>query len=85
MAPQRSAVKTTDIMPKFARVAINIAQIEELFDYAIPVELQPLQVGALVVVPFGKQNVQGIVVDLIDEPAVPDVKAIESLWIRNRL
>jgi primosomal protein N' (replication factor Y) len=81
MAPQPSAAKTTkstDIMPNFARVAINIAQIEELFDYAIPAELQPMRVGTLVVVPFGKQNVQGIVVDLIEEPAVPEYKVIES-------
>ena len=70
-------------MPEFAKVAINIPQISDLFDYAIPAELQPLSLGALVTVPFGKQIVQGIVVALVDEPSVQDVKPIASLVDEN--
>ena len=70
-------------MHEFAKVAINIPQISDLFDYAIPANLQPLSRGSLVTVPFGKQIVQGIVVDLVNEPSVQDVKPIESLVDEN--
>ena len=67
-------------MSDFARVAVNIAQIHQTYDYAIPAELQRrVQPGSLVTVPFGKQLAQGIVVSLLDEPEVAETKDIESL------
>jgi len=64
----------------YARVAINVSAISGLFDYAIPDELAPhLQAGCLVIIPFGKQTVQGIVVSLIDSPAVENPKPIMDL------
>ncbi|MFN8410929.1 MAG: primosomal protein N' [Anaerolineales bacterium] len=64
----------------FARVVVNVTAISGLFDYAIPAELFPqIQPGCLVMVPFGKQTVQGIVLDLVDSPAVENPKLIIDL------
>lgn len=67
-------------MPEFARVAVNIAQISQAYDYAVPESLQGrVQPGSLVVVPIGNQASQGIVISLLDEPAVAEPKSIEFL------
>ncbi len=64
----------------FARVAVNVSVISGLFDYAIPNELAlQIQAGSFVIVPFGKQTVQGIVTALIDTPAVENPKPIMEL------
>lgn len=64
----------------FARVVVNVSAISSLFDYAIPVELvTQIQPGCLVIVPFGKQTVQGVVLALVDVPAVEDTKPIIDL------
>ena len=55
-------------MPNFARISVNIAQVSGVFDYSIPPEMpSQVKVGSLVEVPFGRQVVQGIVVELLDE------------------
>ncbi|MDO9301029.1 MAG: hypothetical protein Q7T89_06575, partial [Anaerolineales bacterium] len=64
----------------FARVAVNVSAISNLFDYEVPAELaSQIQVGCLVTVPFGNQTVQGIIVQLIDSPAVENPKPILDL------
>jgi primosomal protein N' (replication factor Y) len=64
----------------FARVAVNVSAISSLFDYSIPAELaSQIQAGCLVTVPFGNQIVQGIIVQLIDSPAVENPKPILDL------
>lgn len=64
----------------FARIAVNVPAVSGLFDYAIPAELAPqIQAGCLVAVPFGKQTVQGIVFELLDQPAVESPKSILDL------
>lgn len=66
--------------PCYARVAVNIAQLTGLFDYAIPEEWHDQVVpGSLVTIPFGRQIAQGIVVLLTDDPAVPNPKPLDSL------
>ncbi len=53
---------------KYAEISINLAAIDRSYHYAIPPELQgKLQPGCLVVVPFGKQIVQGVVLALLAE------------------
>ncbi len=65
---------------RYARVAVNIAQLTGLFDYAIPEDWQGQVVpGSLVTIPFGRQLAQGIVVVLTDDPAVPNPKPLDSL------
>jgi primosomal protein N' (replication factor Y) len=64
----------------FARIVVNVSAISGQFDYAIPSELRPyIQPGSLVIVPFGRQTVQGVVVDLVEVPAVEDTKTIVDL------
>ena len=38
-----------------------------------------VQPGHLVEVPFGRQQVQGVVFRLVDQPEVPETKAVVSL------
>ena len=67
-------------MKEFARVAVNVPQIRDLFDYAIPHEMiGSLTSGCLVEVPFGNQKVQGVVTELLDQPEVPETKTIFAL------
>ena len=67
-------------MPSFARVSVNIPQLTGLFDYRIPPEFDgQVQAGTLVNIPFGRQTVQGVVVDLVAEAAVVETKEIAAL------
>jgi primosomal protein N' (replication factor Y) (superfamily II helicase) len=67
-------------MHPFARVSVNMPQISGLFDYRVPQELQSeIVAGALVIVPFNAQRVQGIVVSFPVEPSVPELKSIELI------
>lgn len=67
-------------MPSFARVSVNIPQLTGLFDYHIPPEYAGMiQPGSLVNIPFGRQSAQGVVVSLVDEPAVEETKDITTL------
>ena len=64
----------------FARVAVNISAISDLFDYFIPAELAAqVQAGCLVTVPFGNQTVQGVIIELVDSPTVANPKPILDL------
>jgi primosomal protein N' (replication factor Y) len=64
----------------FARLAVNVPTITNLYDYAIPPELgTQVQAGCLVTVPFGNQIVQGVIVELSDSPSVENPKAIMDL------
>ncbi|MBI5354102.1 MAG: primosomal protein N' [Chloroflexi bacterium] len=63
----------------FARLAVNVPTITNLFDYSIPPELASIKPGCLVIVPFGNQIVQGVVVELLDSPSVENPKPIIDL------
>ncbi len=64
----------------FARVAVNVSAISDLFDYAVPVELAAqVQAGCLITVPFGNQTVQGVIIELLDSPQVANPKPILDL------
>jgi len=64
-------------MLNYVRIAVNIPTISGEFDYHLPSELNGrVGLGALVTVPFGKQTVQGVVVDFITEPSVPETKPV---------
>ncbi len=64
----------------FARLAINLPAVSGMFDYAIPPDLEgQVQPGSLVTAPFRNQMTQGVVMELLDVPAVAVVKPIESL------
>jgi primosomal protein N' (replication factor Y) len=64
----------------FARVAVNIPSLTGEFDYHLPPELEgKIGTGYLVTVPFGRQTVQGVVLELVAEPSVATTKPILDL------
>ena len=67
-------------MPVFAEVAINLPQISDAFHDHLPADLTgAVAPGSLVIVPFGKQRVQGIVLRTVDKPEVSTTKPVEEL------
>jgi primosomal protein N' (replication factor Y) len=64
----------------FARLAVNIPAISGIFDYSIPPELlTQIQPGCLVTAPFGKQVVQGVVLELTETSTIEYTKSILDL------
>jgi len=67
-------------MTTFVQIVVNVPAVSGIFDYSIPETfLGKIGVGHLVIVPFGKQTVQGVVFRFVDQPAVQDVKEITEL------
>jgi len=67
-------------MAGYARIAVNVPGVSDLFDYRIPADMEgEVERGCLVEVPFGAQQVQGIVTELRDTPSVPETKEISGL------
>ena len=67
-------------MKPYADVSINLAQIDKSYHYLVPKELdEVLQPGCLVAVPFGKQVVQGVVLNLLDESDVEGLLPIQAV------
>ena len=64
-------------MNLFAQIAVNVPSVAGVFDYAIPDHLtRGIGVGHLVIVPFGKQTVQGVFLRFVDQPSVAEIKDI---------
>jgi len=65
----------------FARVAVNLPAVSGEFDYRLPDSLAGrAAVGSLITVPFGGQIVQGVILDLLETPAVENPRqALELL------
>ncbi|MFN2195275.1 MAG: primosomal protein N' [Anaerolineales bacterium] len=67
-------------MSAFVEIAVNVPQVRGVFHYHLPLELQGrLQPGHFVLVPFGRQTVQGVVLELIDQPSVPKTRPVKTL------
>ena len=67
-------------MTAFIQVVVNVPAVSGIFDYSVPESLLgQVGVGHLVIAPFGKQTVQGVVFRFIDQPSVPEVKEIIEL------
>lgn len=67
-------------MVSYARLVLNLPAVPGLFDYAIPPALEGrVAAGSLVVVPFGKQHVQGVILELLDQPQVAETRPIEDV------
>ncbi len=63
----------------YYRIAVNVPQVSGLFDYHLPDDADfSVTPGMLVVVPFGQQTVQGIVIQSIDAPSVEETRPILS-------
>jgi len=64
----------------YAQIAVNVPSVTGLFDYSLPAELEgKLGAGHLVTVPFGKQTVQGVVLELVSQPSVAETRPIADL------
>ena len=64
----------------FAQIAVNVPTVSGVFDYHLPPELAgKVLPGCLVVVPFGRQMVQGVVVRLVTEAQVQQTRPVEAL------
>ncbi len=67
-------------MPSFVEVAVNVPQVSGVFHYHLLPELEgKVQPGHVVIVPFGKQTVQGVVLREISMSEAEETKAIEAL------
>jgi len=67
-------------MAAFARIAVNIPTVTGVFDYSLPPALVGrVAAGHLVTVPFGRQTVQGVVTELVSQPAVAETRPVLDL------
>ena len=67
-------------MTTFVEVAVNVPQVSGTFHYHLPAELEGVvKPGHLVEVPFGSQQVQGVVFRLVEQAEVPETKPVLSL------
>lgn len=67
-------------MAQYVEVSVNISQITRVYHYHVPEELVGQVVpGCLVVVPFGLQMVQGVVLGFVDVPEIDNTLPIEDL------
>ena len=67
-------------MTVFARVAVHVPSVTGVFDYHLPAELEgKAGAGHLVSVPFGRQTVQGVILELVPLPSVAETKAVLDL------
>ncbi len=67
-------------MSSYVEVAINLPQITNTYHYHLPEDLMGVVVpGSLVIVPFGKQRVQGVVLRFVENPEVAETRPVEDL------
>ncbi len=67
-------------MKCYAQVSVNVPQVSGCFDYKIPIDfINLIQIGSLVEIPFGKQIVQGVIVELLETSIVESTKDISGL------
>ncbi|HEY3310276.1 MAG TPA: primosomal protein N' [Anaerolineales bacterium] len=65
---------------KFVRVAVNLPAVSGEFDYHLPPALEGLvAAGHLVLVPFGSQTVQGVVLEVLGQAEVTQTKSVLDL------
>lgn len=65
---------------QYVEIAVNVPRVSGVFHYHLPPELEgQLQPGHLVLVSFGEQLVQGVVLGRVDQPQVPETKPVEGL------
>ena len=69
-------------------MTMSIAKVEPLlstrsvrgpFDYRLPESMDGVEVGSILVVPFGRQRIKGVVVGLAETSEVPETKLAEPL------
>jgi primosomal protein N' (replication factor Y) len=66
-------------MTTFLEIAPLAPSAKSVFHYHLPDGMENIGPGNLVVVPFGPQKVQGVVLGSIPRPEVPETRAVEGL------
>jgi len=67
-------------MTQYVEIAANVPHVHGTYHYHIPPDLSgQVAQGQLVIVPFGSQTVQGIVLAFVDQPEVPKTKPIQDI------
>jgi primosomal protein N' (replication factor Y) len=66
-------------MTNFLEIAVLAPSVKSIFHYHLPEGWEGLAPGHLVVVPFGSQKVQGVVLGSVPRPEVPETRAVESI------
>jgi primosomal protein N' (replication factor Y) len=67
-------------MPTYLEISVNVPQVSGVFHYHLPPGLEGgVGPGHLVEVPFGKQAVQGVVLNPVNEPEVATTKPVSAL------
>jgi primosomal protein N' (replication factor Y) len=67
-------------MTSYVEIAVNVPKVTGVFHYHLPPELEgQVSAGQLVVVPFGVQVQQGVVLREVDEPQVAETKAVRAI------
>jgi primosomal protein N' (replication factor Y) (superfamily II helicase) len=67
-------------MTTYLEIAVNVPKVAGVYHYHLPAELEGrVQPGHLVVVPFGRQRVQGLVLRQVQDPAVAVTRPVEAL------
>jgi primosomal protein N' (replication factor Y) len=67
-------------MTIYLEVAVNLPQVSGVFHYHLPPELEgQVGEGHLVVVPFGRQTVQGVVLRFVAQPDVQETRPVLEL------
>ncbi len=65
---------------RYVEVVVYAPRVEGAFHYHLPPELEEaVQVGQLVEVPFGRQQVHGVVVAEVNTPEVPATKPVTAI------
>src|SRR4051794_13774027 len=54
------------------------------FDYRVPSEMEDVEVGTMLVVPFGRRRLVGVVVGLAEHSDVPPERLVEPLQALGR-
>jgi primosomal protein N' (replication factor Y) len=67
-------------MTTYLEIVVNLPQVAGVFHYHLPPGLEgKIKVGHLVIVPFGRQVVQGVVLGFVDQPGVTETRPVEEL------
>jgi primosomal protein N' (replication factor Y) len=66
-------------MTTFLEIAVLSSAQKSVFHYHLPEGWSRLAAGCLVVVPFGPQKIQGIVLGEVDRPEVAETRAVEEV------
>ena len=66
-------------MTTFLEIAVLAPSTKSVFHYRLPDDWSRLETGCLVVVPFGSQKVQGVVLGEVARPEVAETRLVEEV------